>query len=123
MKIQRKLGRSIIVEAEGQTPAELFDALAMLEEIFRPRPCGLCKSDDITFTMRQDKDGHKYRQAQCLKCKAEYRFGARKGPGGLLFPQAVAKHGHKENDGWFKFGEKREPEPDPAEPDYDYSQF
>jgi hypothetical protein len=111
MKVQRKLGINTIVEAEAPTPAELFDALAMLEEIFRPRPCGLCKGAAVTFTMRQDREGNKYRQAQCTGCGAEFRFGLRKGPGGLLFPQANSKHGHKDNGGWSKF------EPHPKQPD------
>jgi hypothetical protein len=88
MNIQRRLGASVVVSASGSSVAEVFDALAQLEEIFRPRACGLCKGTNITYTLRTDREGHKYRAAECQHCHAEYRFGVRKAlPAGQLFPQ------------------------------------
>jgi hypothetical protein len=65
----------------------VFDTLAALEEIFRPRPCVLAKCSSITYTLRADEEGNKCRQGACLSCGAEFRFGLKRGPGGQLFPQ------------------------------------
>ncbi len=43
MKVQRKVSPTTILEAEGQTVAEVFEALASLEEIFHGyEVCGDC---------------------------------------------------------------------------------
>ena len=111
MKVQRKLGSTIIIEAEGATVVDVFDTLAALEEIFRPRPCGSCKCNSITYTLRTDKEGNKYRQATCLSCGAEFRFGLKRGPAGILFPQLRDKSGQsKPNGGWVKFNGTRQPD-------------
>ena len=109
MKVSRKLGSNVIVEADGATVAEVFDMLAQLEEVFRPRACGCCKGHEITYTMRTDKEGNKYRQCQCVGCGAEFRFGLKRGPGGILFPQLRDKEGlPKPNGGWAKFNGVRQ---------------
>ena len=108
MRVQHKVGPAIIVEADGVNPAEVFDSLASLEEIFRPRPCGLCKSMAITLTLRTDKEGNKYRMQTCLACGAEFRFGLKRGPGGILFPQLKDKQGKPKPDGgWVRYGSPR----------------
>jgi hypothetical protein len=67
MKVQRKIGASTIIEAEGQTLVELFEKLSQLEEIFRPGPCGLCKATSVGFRTRE-VNGIKFHEAWCHGC-------------------------------------------------------
>jgi hypothetical protein len=105
MKIQRKLSSATIIEAEGTTVAELFEALASLEEIFAGHEqCGLCQKVGVRYQVRRDKQGNKYYQAVCLACAAEFRFGVRRDPPGQLFPQLKTENGDfKPNGGWAKW--------------------
>ena len=104
MKVQRKISPTTIVETEGATVAEVFEALARLEEIFGHETCGLCSKTGVSYTVRQDKEGNKYYQAVCCACGAEFRFGVRKTPPGCLFPQLKDKDGNvKPNGGWAKW--------------------
>jgi hypothetical protein len=105
MKVQRKVSPTTILEAEGQTVAEVFEQLARLEEVFHGHEiCGLCKKPGAAYRVRQDKDGNKYHEAVCLACGAEFRFGVRKTPAGVLFPQRKDAEGNvKPNDGWSKW--------------------
>jgi len=109
MKVQRKVSPTTILEAEGQTVAEVFENLARLEEVFHGHEtCGLCQKTAIAYTVRQDKDGNKYYQASCLACGAEFRFGQRRQPEGALFPQMKDKDGNwKPNDGWAKWDSQK----------------
>lgn len=105
MKVQRKISPTTILEAEGQTVAEVFEALARLEEIFHGHEvCGLCQKANVAYQVRQDKEGNKYYQAVCLSCGGEFRFGVKKSPPGALFPQMKDKDGNwKPNGGWAKW--------------------
>jgi hypothetical protein len=104
MKVQRKLAPGTIVEAEGDTVAELFEKLAALEEVFSRQQCGLFRKTSITFTVRRDKDNHVYHMAVCNSCGGEFRFGVRKNPVGMLFPQLKDADGNKKpNAGWSKW--------------------
>jgi hypothetical protein len=105
MKVQRKISATTIVEAEAETVAELFEALAALEEIFAGREvCGLCSKAGVRYQVRRDKQGNKYYQAVCLACAAEFRFGVRRDPPGQLFPQLKTEAGeYKPNGGWAKW--------------------
>ena len=105
MKVQRKISPTTIAEAEGQTVAEVFEALASLEEVFSGHEtCGLCKKSGVRFQVRRDQKGNKYYQAVCLACGAEFRFGVRRDPPGMLFPQLRDEQGNvKPNGGWAKY--------------------
>lgn len=85
--------------------AEVFEALARLEEVFHGHEeCGLCKNRNVGYQVRQDKDGNKYYQAVCLTCRAEFRFGVRREPPGCLFPQRKDADGNwKPNGGWLRY--------------------
>lgn len=110
MKIQRKISPTTIVEAEGQTVAEVFEALARLEGIFAGyETCGLCQHTGVRYAVQEDKEGHKYHKAVCLSCGAEFRFGMRKTPPGVLFPQIKDQNGnYKPDGGWAKWSDARE---------------
>lgn len=107
MKVQRKISPTTIVEADGPTVADVFESLARLEEIFHGHEvCGLCHGPDVRYQVRQDKDGNKYHHAVCMepRCGAEFRFGQRREPKGVLFPQLKDADGNwKPNGGWAKF--------------------
>lgn len=104
MKVQRKISPTTLIEAEGQTVADVFEALSRLEEVFHGHEvCGLCHGKDVSYQVRQDKDGNKYYQAVCQAdgCHAEFRFGVKKQPAGVLFPQLKDRDGKwKPNGGW-----------------------
>lgn len=114
LKVQRKLNANTIIEADGQTTAEVFEKLASLEEVFRVTQCGKCGCDRVTFTVRRDKEDHVYYQAQCLdaNCGAEFRFGVRKKPAGTLFPQLKDRDGNWKNfGGWLIWNDHNDEEP------------
>lgn len=105
MKVNRKVSPTTIVEAEGATVAEVFEALAALEEIFSGHEtCGACGNVGVHYSVRRDKQDNKYYQAVCNKCGAEFRFGVRRAPPGSLFPQMKDRDGReKPNNGWVKW--------------------
>ncbi len=105
MKVQRKVSGTTIVEAEGGTVKEVFEAIALLESIFcGHETCGLCGKTGVRYECQHDKDGNAYHKAICLACGAEFRFGVKKAPAGVLFPQLKDKDGNwKPNGGWAKW--------------------
>lgn len=109
MMIERKISATTIVKAEGQTVAEVFEALARLESVFGREVCGLCQKTGVRYDVQEDKEGHKYHKAICLSCGGEFRFGVRKTPPGVLFPQLKDKDGvWKPNGGWAKWEANRD---------------
>ena len=106
MKVQRKLGLNTIVEADGDTVAEVFEDLALLEWVFsHPRVCGLCREEGRDFLRpRKTGQGKKYHKCVCVGCGAEFRFGVRTCRPGVLFPQLKDAEGRdKPNGGWSKW--------------------
>ena len=111
MKIQRKISGTTIVEADGDTVMEVFEALANLESIFSGHEtCGLCGKTGVTYACQRDKDNNRYFKAVCLACGAEFRFGIKREPEGALFPQLKDKDGNlKPNGGWAKWVPQEQP--------------
>lgn len=105
MKVSRKISPTTLVEAEGATVADVFEALASLEDVFHGHEvCGLCQGKEVCYQVRQDKEGNKYYQVHCLSCGGEFRFGVRRSPPGQLFPQYKDKEGKtKPEGGWTKW--------------------
>jgi hypothetical protein len=116
MKVQRKVGPTTILEAEGATVAEVFEALARLEEVFHGyEVCGACQGKDVSYQVREDKQGNKYYQAHCHGCGCEFRFGVKRQPPGCLFPQLKDNNGNwKENGGWVKWNRNEDNKPQAA---------
>ena len=80
-----KDGRFVVeFEPKGQT--DLFEAIADFQSVFeREDVCGVCKSDDITFNVR-DIDGSKYYEKKCNKpgCYAALQYHLNK-KGGTMY--------------------------------------
>lgn len=105
MKVQRKVSATTILEADGATVAEVFETLARLESVFHGyETCGLCGGRETTYVVQQDREGNHYYKSVCLSCGGEFRFGVRKAPPGVLFPQLKDADGRvKANGGWSKY--------------------
>lgn len=105
MKVTRKVSATTVIEAEGATVQEVFEALSRLEAVFHGHEtCGLCGKNNVAYTTQEDKEANKYHKATCLDCGAEFRFGIRRSPAGVLFPQLKDKDGAvKPNGGWARW--------------------
>lgn len=105
MRVQRKVSATTIVEAEGATVTEVFEAIARLEAVFcGHETCGACKSTGIRYSVQEDKQDNKYYKTVCLACGCEFRFGVKRSPPGVLFPQLKDAQGNwKPNGGWVKW--------------------
>jgi hypothetical protein len=116
MKVQRKVSATTIVEVDGDSVADVFEALACLENIFAGHEtCGLCQKTGVRYECQQDKEGNKYYKAVCVACGAEFRFGVRR-QDGQLFPQLKDKDGNfKPNGGWAKWVQNQQQAPPPRQ--------
>jgi len=105
MKVQRRVSPTTVIEADGDTVAEVFEALARLENVFcGHETCGMCGQVGVRYEVQTDKESNKYYRAVCLSCAAEFKFGVRKAPAGVLFPALKTKDGAlKPNGGWEKW--------------------
>lgn len=105
MRVERKVSNTTTIEATGATVAEVFEQLAQLESVFCGHErCGLCSERRVSYQCQQDASGNKYYKAVCLDCGGKFRFGVRKQPQGMLFPQLKDKLGAiKPNAGWTKW--------------------
>jgi hypothetical protein len=100
MKFTFKISDKLTAELEANEQRPMFEQLAELEEIFGIKCCGKCKSTDIKFVVREDKEENKYYELQCTKCRARFAFGCNK-KGNSLFPKRKDKDGKwLPNDGW-----------------------
>ena len=88
MKVQMKVGSKVIVEAEGDSPKQVFERVAALAGIFGAAgKCGCCGCPEIVPQVRQPQ-GFTYYELVCLNpdCGATLTFGQNK-EGGGLFPK------------------------------------
>lgn len=102
-----KTGR-LVFEIEGGTQKEVFEGIADIQEVFEADDtCGLCKSPDIGFRVR-DVQGNKYFELRCHHCYAQFNFGQSKDMKNL-FPKRQDKEGNwLPNRGWFKYRKEEE---------------
>lgn len=93
----------IVFEIEGGNQKELFENIADLQEVFEAdSSCGMCKSQDIHFRVREVK-GNKYFEIRCGACNAQFSFGQNKDMKSL-FPKRKGEDGNwLPNRGWFKW--------------------
>lgn len=110
-----KVNPTTIFHIKGQTPAEVWEQLARVEEIFASETkCFLCGSG-IRHVVRENKKKQKFFELHCMdaKCRARFAFGQHQTPQGSLFPQRKTRDGkYKPNNGWDKWvpGQKDEDE-------------
>lgn len=113
MKVQCKVSKSFIVEAEGTTAAELFENLAKMVETYSIEACGLCGGEEIVPVSRTVAGDIHY-EMRCRKCNARLTISKKKT--GELYPrrkyhekQGIVKAGkakagdYIKNNGWELF--------------------
>ncbi len=103
MKASMKVNSKVIVEAEGETVADVFANLARLADVLgAAQKCGWCGSEQIQPRVR-DAKGFRFFELTCMepKCGARFSFGQLKEPKGALFPKRKDDQGNLlPNGGW-----------------------
>lgn len=101
MKLNYKVNDKLQFELEGSGQKEVFKELAVIQEVFGERSCGLCGKDNIKFVVR-NVDDNEYFELRC-DCGGILSFGQHK-KGGTLFPKRKDESGqYIPNNGWHKW--------------------
>ena len=107
MKVKYKVGDRLEFELEASGQKELFKELSSIQEIFGEESCGLCKSTNLKFVVR-NVDGNDYFELRCADCGAILAFGQHK-KGGTLFPlRKDDENKWLPNRGWHKYNPKQD---------------
>lgn len=102
MKILYKASEKLSFELEGSGQKEIFKELSTLQEIFSENSCGMCKSENLKYVVRNVEDNDYY-EIRCTDCGATLSFGQHK-KGGTLFPKRKDSDGNWiKNNGWYKY--------------------
>jgi|TARA_B100000085_G_scaffold109270_1_gene99757 DNA-directed RNA polymerase subunit RPC12/RpoP len=102
MKLKFKPNDKLEFELEGAGQKEIFKELAMVQEIFSEKKCGVCGSENIKFVVRV-VDDNEYYELRCMDCGAVLSYGQHK-KGGTLFPKRKDADGkYLPNNGWYKW--------------------
>lgn len=102
MKVKYSVNNKLQFELEGSGQKEVFKELALIQEIFGEEFCGLCKSTNVKYIVR-NVDGNDYYELRCADCGAILAFGQHK-KGGTLFPKRKDDDGnYLPNKGWHKW--------------------
>lgn len=102
MKLKFKPNDKLEFELEGAGQKEIFKELAMVQEIFSEKKCGVCQSENIKFVVRV-VDDNEYYELRCMDCGAVLSYGQHK-KGGTLFPKRKDADGkYLPNNGWYKW--------------------
>lgn len=105
MKLNYRVSDRLSFELEGEGQKEIFKELASIQEIFGEEACGLCKSHNLRYVVR-NVDGNDYYELRCADCGAILAFGQHK-KGGTLFPRRKDDDGKwLPNRGWHKYTPK-----------------
>ncbi len=109
MKALLKCGDTVTIEVEGGNQVDLFENLAISQEVFGVSKCGACKSKDFRFAVRKvsKMEGKKakefkYFELHCTNpnCRARLAFGQHQ-EGSTLFPRRKSEDGeYLPNGGW-----------------------
>lgn len=107
MKLNYKVSDKLSFELEGEGQKEIFKELSAIQEIFGEESCGLCKSHNLRYVVR-NVDGNDYYELRCADCGAILAFGQHK-KGGTLFPRRKDDDGKwLPNRGWHKYTPKQD---------------
>jgi hypothetical protein len=102
MKVKYTVNNKLEFELEGTGQKEVFKELALIQEIFGEESCGLCKSTNFKFVVR-NVDGNDYYELRCNDCGGILSFGQHK-KGGTLFPKRKDDEGnYLPTKGWHKW--------------------
>lgn len=106
MKLKFKPNDKLEFELEGAGQKEIFKELAMVQEIFSEKKCGVCGSENIKFVVRTVED-NEYYELRCMDCGAVLSYGQHK-KGGTLFPKRKDADGkYLPSNGWYKWEPKK----------------
>jgi hypothetical protein len=106
MKVKYAVNNKLQFELEGSGQKEVFKELALIQEIFGEEACGLCKSTNIKYIVR-NVDGNDYYELRCADCGGILSFGQHK-KGGTLFPKRKDDEGaYLPNKGWHKWNKEK----------------
>jgi hypothetical protein len=107
MKLNYKVSDKLSFELEGDGQKEIFKELSAIQEIFGEESCGLCKSHNLRYVVR-NVEGNDYYELRCVDCGAILAFGQHK-KGGTLFPRRKDDDGKwLPNRGWHKYTPKQD---------------
>jgi hypothetical protein len=107
MKLNYKVSDKLSFELEGEGQKEIFKELSAIQEIFGEESCGLCKSHNLRYVVR-NVEGNDYYELRCADCGAILAFGQHK-KGGTLFPRRKDDDGKwLPNRGWHKYTPKQD---------------
>jgi hypothetical protein len=111
MKISFRVRPELLIEIEERNQKDVFKALAEAQEVFGEKCCDKCKSNDIKFVVRENKDEDKFYELVCQKCGARLSFGCHK-KGDTLFPKRReegedGKTKWLNNKGWLKWNKEK----------------
>lgn len=102
MKLKYSVNDRLEFEVEGAGQKEIFKELATIQEIFGEDNCGLCKSKNLRYLVR-NVDGNDFFELRCNDCSAILAFGQHK-KGGTLFPKRKDNEDKwLPNRGWHKW--------------------
>lgn len=107
MKSQIKVTGKLIVELEADDQRAMFEELASVQEVFGEGKCGKCKSEDVHFVVRTDKDDNKYYEMLCQNCRAKLMYGCMK-KGGKLFSKKKLDDKWLPDHGWVKYSKEQD---------------
>ena len=65
MKVLFQPSDKLTFEIEGAGQKEIFKGLAMVQEVFSEKKCGVCGSENIKFVVR-NVDGNDYYELRCM---------------------------------------------------------
>jgi len=102
MKVTYKSSNNrLTLEAEGDSK-EIFEQLAVFDEVFNQGTCEATQSTNIAFRVREI-DGNKYYEVYAKDTGHALSFGQTK-TGNKLFPRRKDKDGNwLDNKGWIKW--------------------
>ena len=107
MKVIYRVNNNLSFELDGSGQKDMFEQLAMVQEIFGQDVCGKCKSENLVYRIREN-DGNKFYELMCKKCFAVLSFGQHK-IGGTLFPSKKDKGGDwLPDNGWTKWNKEKQ---------------
>jgi hypothetical protein len=90
----------MMFKVEGQSPKQLFHAIAELQSVFEAdTKCGCCESMNLRVSVRNIEDNDYY-ELLCEDCNASLSFGQKRS-GNTLFPKRKDSDGTLlPNRGW-----------------------
>lgn len=84
LKAIYKVRDDLSFEVEGKEQKDIFAQLSQLQDVFGTRACGLCKSANIVFVVRQNADEDEFYEIKCKDCGGKLALSQNK-KGGTLY--------------------------------------